>query len=241
MAFLLDIAGQQKSDIVCLPEGWPTYNTHMYMNKIEANSLEGSTSKMMSEKAKKYGMYIVSGLYTWHGDTLYNCAILYNRNGDVQYIYKKVQLPDSETEEGAVPGDSISVVSTDFGKIGLLVCWDLFFPEVSRIHALKGAEILFCPIWGDNRGVDVWKVTARSRAIDNGVFLLTSAYDGKSLMNNPAGDILQESNQQSSVITAEIDLNFNPDWIWLGNKGRATWSTLWRKDRRNDLYDHLSY
>lgn len=236
---LLEEAGKADSDIVLLPEGWPTIGTKHFMDRIGVNQISGEASEMMAEKASKYNMYIVSGLYIWEGDTLSNAAILYERCGKIGGIYKKVQLPDGETEEGAVPGNEIPVFQTDFGIIGILVCWDLFFPEVSRILALKGAEILFCPIWGDNRGTDIWSITARSRAVDNGVYLVTSVYDNKSQIINPAGDILSEGNIQSSVLTETIDLNYTPNWTWLGNQGRATWKDLWRKDRRADLFIKL--
>jgi predicted amidohydrolase len=195
---------------------------------------------MMASKAKQYGMYIISGLYNWTGDTLYNIAVLYDRNGKIQSIYKKVQLPDSESELGAVPGNSLPVFETDFGRIGILICWDSFFPEVSRILALKGAEILFCPIWGDFRNAESWKITAQSSALDNGVYYVTSIFDGRSLIVNPAGEILQETGTQGTLLTADIDLNFNPPWDWIGNAGRGIWKGVWRKDRRSDIFGTIS-
>ncbi len=238
MGSLLDEAGAKACDIVCLPEGWATCNTGLGMTKTEVNSLNGSASVMMAGKARKYGMYIVSGLYNWSGDTLNNIAVLYNRQGEIQNVYKKVQLPDSEAEQGAVPGNELPVFTTDFGKIGMLICWDYAFPEVARILALKGAELLLCPIWGDTRGNenDVYRILARSRAIDNGVFFITSIYDGQSLIINPSGEILQESSTQNSLITADIDLNFSPSWEWIGNAGKGDWKGVWRKDRRSDIF-----
>jgi predicted amidohydrolase len=239
MAEMLDKAGQAGCDIICLPEGWPTCDTGLGMTKIEANTIDGSASKMMAEKAKKYRMYIVSGLYSWKGDTLKNVAVLYDRMGKIQGIYEKIQLPDSETEAGAVPGKTFPVFTTDFGKIGILICWDSAFPEVSRILALNGAEMLFCPIWGDVRGQESWKVTARARAIDNGVYFVTNIFDGHSVIVNPAGDILQESGTQGTLLTATVDLNFNPPWDWIGNAGRGVWKGVWRKDRRADIFGQL--
>ena len=239
MGKLLDDAGTSGCRIVCLPEGWATSNTGLSMKKVEANTLEGSASRMMAQKAKQYGMYIVSGLYSWVGDTLNNVAVLYDRQGKIQAVYKKVELPDNETEEGAVPGNALPVFTTDFGTIGMLVCWDYAFPEVSRALAIKGAEILFCPIAGDLRGTDGYKVISRSRAIDNGVYFVNSIYDGHSMIINPAGDILQETGTQGTLITATIDLNYNPPWNWLGNVGRGVWKGVWRKDRRSDLFGVL--
>ena len=241
MSDMLDKAGRADCDIICLPEGWPTCDTGLGMQKVEANTLEGSASVMMSKKAKEYGMYIVSGLYSWKGDTLKNVAVLYDREGRMQGIYEKVQLPDSETEMGAVPGTEFPVFETDFGKIGILICWDIAFPEISRILALNGAEILFCPIWGDLHGTtDAWKVTTRSRAIDNGVYFVTSKYDGNSLIVNPEGEILDESGEQGTLLTKTIDLNFNPPWYWIGNAGLGVWDGVWRKDRRSEVYGTIN-
>jgi predicted amidohydrolase len=135
-----------------------------------------------------------------------------------------------------VPGNSFPVFDTDFGKIGILICWDYAFPEIPRALALNGAEILFCPIAGDVRGADTWKIIARSRAVDNGVFFVTAIYDGHSLIINPAGDVLKESGIQGSLITETIDLNFAPPWDWIGNAGRGDWKGVWHKDRRSDIF-----
>lgn len=239
MSDMLDKAGKAGCDIVCLPEGWPTCDTGLGMTKVEANTLEGSASRMMADKARQYKMYIVSGLYSWVGDTLKNVAVLYDREGNIKGVYEKIQLPDSETEAGAVPGNTFPVFTTDFGKIGILICWDSAFPEISRMLALNGAEILFCPIAGDVRGPESWKVTARSRAIDNGVYFVTNIFDGHSVIVNPAGDILQESGVQGTFLSSTIDLNYNPPWDWIGNAGRGVWKGVWRKDRRSDIFGSL--
>ncbi|MEP7323948.1 MAG: carbon-nitrogen hydrolase family protein [Saprospiraceae bacterium] len=239
MGDLLDQAGKAHCQIICLPEGWTTSNTGIGMQKNEVNTIDGSASRMLSQKAKQYGMYIVSGLYTWTGDTLHNIAALYDRQGIIQSIYKKVHLPDSEAESGAVPGNSLPVFNTDFGKIGILICWDYAFPEVSRALALKGAEILFCPIAGDVRGTDIYKIISRSRAVDNGVYFVNSIFDGHSMIINPAGDILQESGTQGTLLMATIDLNFSPSWDWIGNEGRGDWKGVWRKDRRPDIFEEI--
>jgi predicted amidohydrolase len=239
MSEFLDRAGQAGCDIVCLPEGWPTCDTGLGMTRVEANTLDGSASRMMSQKAKQYKMYIVSGLYSWTGDTLKNVAVLYDRQGKIQGVYEKIQLPDSETEAGAVPGNTFPVFTTDFGRIGILICWDSAFPEISRMLAVNGAEILFCPIWGDVRGPESWKLTARSRAFDNGVYFVTNIFDGHSVIVNPAGEVLQESGVQGTMLTATIDLNYNPPWDWIGNAGRGVWKGVWRKDRRSDIFGKL--
>jgi predicted amidohydrolase len=236
---LIDQAGAADCDILCLGEGWTTYNTGIGMGQNEVNTLTGSAAVMLAQKALQYNMYIVSGLYIWTGDTLNNVAVLFDRQGQQQGVYKKVHLPNSEVEEGAVPGDSFPVFTTDFGTIGIQICWDVEFPEVSRILALKGAEILFCPNWGNING-DMYKLVARARAADNGVFFVYSIYDGHSLIVNPAGDILQESGTTTQLLTATIDLNYSPAWDWLGSPGRCEWKSVWQKDRRSDVFQELS-
>ena len=89
MSELLDQAGKSGCGIVCLPEGWATCNTGLGMTKVEANTLDGSASVMMAQKAKQYGMYIVSGLYSWTGDTLNNVAVLYDRQGKHRLFIKR--------------------------------------------------------------------------------------------------------------------------------------------------------
>lgn len=239
MGKLIDQAGNSGCNIICLPEGWATCNTGIGMKKNEVNALEGSASKMMAEKAKQYKMYIISGLYGWQGDVLSNIAVLYDKQGKIQGTYSKVHLPDGEAQDGAVPGNSFPVFTTDFGKIGMLICWDYAFPEASRALALNGAEILFCPIWGDIRGTDIWKIISRTRAIDNGVYFVNSIYDGHSMIINPAGDVLQESGVQGTLLMQEIDLNYSPAWDYIGNEGRGDWKGVWRTDRRPETYEAI--
>lgn len=240
MTKLLDEAGRAGCQLLCLPEGWTTYGTGLGMTKVEVNTLSGSASTLLANKAKEHKMHIVSGLYLWSGDTLRNAAVLYNAQGDIQGVYDKIHLPDNEAEQGAVPGDRIPVFDTPLGRIGILICWDYAFPEVPRALALQGAEILMCPIAGDVRGDDVWRLTARSRAVDNGVYFVTAIYDGKSVIINPAGDVLKETNTQGQLIMTTVDLNFSPPWNWLGNEGRGYWKGVWRKDRRAEVFEPLT-
>ncbi|MBK9928459.1 MAG: hypothetical protein IPP04_01115 [Saprospiraceae bacterium] len=86
MSELLDKAGQGGCQMIFLPEGWPTNNTGIGMLKHEVSTIEGSASRMMALKARQYGMYIISGLYSWIRDTLNNVAALYDRQGAIQAI-----------------------------------------------------------------------------------------------------------------------------------------------------------
>jgi len=145
-AFVLDQAGNAGCDIVCLGEGWATLNTGIGWQKDAANQVPGTASNAVAAKADQHNMYVVAGFYDWNGDTLYNVAVLFDRDGNQAGYYKKVHLPNSEVEGGIVPGNEYPVFQTDFGTIGMQVCWDYDFPEGCRILALKGAEMIFCEI-----------------------------------------------------------------------------------------------
>jgi predicted amidohydrolase len=245
---LLDQAGAAKCDIVCLPEGWATVSAQA-PETSDVNRIPGSASRMLSEKAKKHRMYIVAGLFDRQGDVFYNLGVLFDRQGNIIGKYKKTHLPNSEVESGSAPGSEFPVFQTDFGTIGMEICWDHVFPEVARSLALNGAEMIFCPIWGDIRGWDHakpitenenWPIIARTRAMDNGVFFVGSIYHGHSIIIDPAGKVLAETKDKSpTVVTAEIDLDFNAPWEWLGAPGIGEWKRVWRKDRRPQLYREL--
>jgi hypothetical protein len=76
--------------------------------------------------------------------------------------------------------------------------------------------------------------------MDNGVYFVTSIFDGHSLIVNPAGEILRESGIQGALLTADIELGFNPPWDWIGNAGRGIWKGVWRKDRRSDIFGSIA-
>src|ERR1051326_8010863 len=163
-------AADQKADIVCLPEGITLVGTDQ--NYISASEpVPGPTTNFLGDIARKYNLYIVAGILEKNGDTVFNTAVLIDRNGNLAGKYRKVSLPQEEIDGGISPGDSFSVFDTDFGRIGLMICWDVTFPEPARILTRKGAEIIFLPIWGGDVNL------AKARAIENQVYLVSSTYD----------------------------------------------------------------
>ena len=116
------------------------------------------------------------------------------------------------------------VFKTDFGMLGLMICWDLQFPEPARALALKGAEIIQLPIWGGN------ELLARARAIENHVFLITSSYDMRTFIVDPTGAVLAEANAKEPVAHAELCLDRRIIQPWLGDMKTRTWL-----ERRGDI------
>ena len=104
------------------------------------------------------------------GPLAYNVAVLIGPFGEVVGKYRKVTLPREEIAKGIAPGDEYPVFQTRFGTIGMMVCYDVFFPEVARNLAMKGAEVIALPIWGGNPRL------AAARCAENGVYLVTSTY-----------------------------------------------------------------
>jgi predicted amidohydrolase len=158
---------------------------------------------------------VVAGIYEKEGAAVYNTAVLIDREGRLAGKYRKVYLPREEVEAGITPGNEYPVFQTDFGKLGIMICWDVHYADPARALALKGAEIIALPIWGGNLNL------TRARAIENGVFLATSGYDIASLVIDPLGETLATSETDATVAVATVDLNRRYVWPWLGNmKGR---------------------
>ena len=207
---LVDQAGAQNADIVCLPEGVTIVGTqHDYVSASEP--VPGPTTKFLGEVARKNNLYIVAGLLEKDGDVVYNTAVLIDRKGNFAGKYRKTSLPREEIDGGITPGDSFPVFDTDFGRIGMMICWDVTFPEPARALAQQGAEIIFLPIWGG----DI-KLTM-ARAIENQVYVVSSTYDMISAVFDLEGNVLEEAKDNNPVVVVDVDLNQQKLWPWLGD------------------------
>jgi predicted amidohydrolase len=207
---LVDQAGAQKADIVCLPEGVTIVGTeHDYVSASEP--VPGPTTKFLGDVAKKNNLYIVAGLLEKEGDVVYNTAVLIDRSGNLAGKYRKTSLPREEIDGGITPGNSFPVFDTDFGRIGMMICWDVTFPEPARALAQQGAEVIFLPIWGG----DI-KLTM-ARAIENQVYVVSSTYDMISAVFDLEGNVLKEAKDDNPVIVVDVDLNEQKLWPWLGD------------------------
>ena len=183
---------------------------------------------------------MVAGLYERQGRLCYNTAVLIDRDGRVMARYRKTHLPEAEALAGLTPGHEHPVFQTDFGRVGMEICYDNFFPEVARALALNGAEVICLPIAGDGRGGHyAWDVVARARAIDNAVYFVSSIWGPRSLIIDPGGHILADSAGQSTVITARVDLDQRRFYRWLSARSAGCWNELWQVERRPRTYGSL--
>ncbi|MBN2290052.1 MAG: carbon-nitrogen hydrolase family protein [Candidatus Glassbacteria bacterium] len=209
---LVDKAGNQGCDIICLGEGLNLVGVSGSEYPDIAEPVPGPTTAMLSELAKKHGMYIVASLGELDNQAIYNSAVLIDRQGRVAGKYRKVQLPREEVEAGVTPGNSLPVFDTDFGRIGMMICWDVQYSGPAQALAVQGAEVIFLPIWGGN------PVLMKARAIENQVYLVSCAYsDVPSAIYDPNGEIIAEARDRPSLAFADIDLNRQFINEWLGN------------------------
>ena len=202
-------AGDLGVDIVCLPEGITVVgNGKSYLEASEP--VPGATTKFLGDLAKHHHMYIVAGILEKEGPVLYNTAVLIGRDGEIAGKYRKVSLPREEIAGGITPGSDFPVFETDFGKIGMMICWDVFFPEPARALSLEGAEIIFMPIWGGDLTL------SKARAIENQVYLVSSTYDMKTAVFDKRGNMMVEGTERNPVAVTEIDLSQRELWPWIG-------------------------
>lgn len=209
-AALVDKAGAQQADIVCLPEGATIVGTSLdYVSGSEP--VPGPTTKFLGDVARKNNLYIVAGLLEKEGDVVYNTAVLIDRKGNLAGKYRKTSLPREEIDGGVTPGNEFPVFDTDFGRIGIMICWDVTFPEAARALTQQGAEVVFLPIWGGDLTL------AKARAIENQVYLVSSTYDMISAVFDLEGNVIKEAKEDKDVVVVDVNLNEQKLWPWLGD------------------------
>jgi predicted amidohydrolase len=210
----VDSKVQGKTDIIVLSEGITVVGTGKSYAQV-AEPVPGPTTERLGALARRKNAYIVAGIYEREGLLIYNTAVLIDRSGKYAGKYRKVYLPREEMEGGLTAGSGFPVFQTDFGKIGIMICWDVQYTDPARALALGGAELIVLPIWGGNT------VLGRARAIENHVFLAASGYDYPTYIMDPDGEILAEARERGTAARATIDLNRRYSDKWLGEmRGR---------------------
>lgn len=165
----LDAAGSRGADVALLPE---------IFNAVDPKHAElpgGPSWQFLSSKARQWKMYVSGTTYIRRGDLVYNAAPLFDREGKLMGTYDKVMLFDTELDDGVTSGERFPVFDADFGKIGIITCYDSWFSNTARLLALQGAELALLP----NEGY--YMELMHSRAADNCMCLAVSSGD------NPAG------------------------------------------------------
>ncbi len=237
MVEVLDRAGREKPDVVLLTETFPERGVKGTVYDL-STPIPGPVTEVLGREAREYHTYIITGMLERDGGKAYDTAVLVDRQGQIAGKYRKVHLPLAEVEGGETPGSDYPVFDTDVGRIGILICWDIFFPESVRILRLAGADIVFVPIAGDP-GALHYDVATRALALDNGVYLITAVSEGRaSRIVNPNGEVIAETTD--GLATADIDLS--KEWReWWLSVGPAYGEprSLVIEERRPDTYRPL--
>jgi len=257
-------AATQNAQLVVLQE---LHNTAYFCQNEEARhfdkaeSIPGPSCAQLSAVAKARGVVIVSSLFERRAAGLYhNTAAVFDSDGRLAGIYRKMHIPDDPGYHEKfyfTPGDlGFKPIQTKLGKIGVLICWDQWFPEAARLMAMHGADLLVYPTaigWEPSdtaeeqtRQRDAWIISQRGHAIANGLPVLCCNRIGKeygpqqtciqfwgsSFITGPQGELLaQASTNQETILMAEIDLARN-------EQVKRTWPFF--RDRRIDAYNDLT-
>ena len=203
-------ANVKSSDLLVLPEAISiSGNGLKYVDGSEP--IPGPSTEALGQLARDLNSYVVAGLMEREGTSAYNTAVLIDRRGVLVGKYRKIYLPREEVEGGLTPGQSYPVFDTDFGRMGLMICWDIQYPDPARALALGGAELIALPIAGGSLTL------GHARAIENHLFLVSSGYDYPTEIVDPDGKTVASAPEKPGVAVAEIDLNRRYTEPWLGN------------------------
>lgn len=205
------------SNLIVLPELWATgyYAFDKYQEQSE--TAHGETVQFLCDKAKKLGAYIAGGSYIeQEKGRYYNSMPFISPKGELLASYRKIHLVsfDSKEVEIFTPGDKCVAVETEFGVIGLTICYDLRFPELYRAQLDNNVDFMInSAAWAFPR-IDHWSVLSRSRAIENVCYAIAcnavgtdngKTYFGHSAIINPWGVAIASAGYDEAIITAEID------------------------------------
>lgn len=242
------IAAERGAQIICFPELFTTHWFPMDINRENfhlAEEIPGPATEAMQQAALQTQSVMVLSLFEKDPRGLFfNTAVVIDADGEILGKYRKVHIPQLPLwEERAYfhPGDlGFPVLTTRYGRVGVQICWDNFFPEGCRILAIKGAQIIFAPTAAAFASQGKWEKVICANAATNGVYIFRvnrvgkeakQEFYGKSFCATPEGELVdQPSGAQEGVVLASIDLSEI-------EKTRRVWTFL--RDRRPEIYGEL--
>ena len=219
-------AASTGADLVLLPEKWNAIGSVDTLRRAAEPLEDGETVDAMRDWARTHGITIVGGSITEQREgreKLSNTSVVIDPSGDVVAAYRKIHMFDVEVggqvyreSEAEEPGEETNLCDAEGWRVGLTVCYDLRFPELYRILALQGAELVTVPAaFTLYTGKDHWEILIRARAIENGVYRMApgqvGTYDGvhwcygRSMIVDPWGTVLATAPDAETTIEATVD------------------------------------
>ena len=245
---LAEIAAEKGAQIICFQE---LFSTHWFPREMDrrhftlAENLKGPSLGRMRDVARTHEIAVVCPFFE-EGEEggFYNTAVVFDAGGEILGRYRKIhvpQIPLWEEKYYFAPGNlGFPVFRTKFATIGVQVCWDNFFPEGSRILALKGAQIIFSPTAAAFASQKRWETVISGNAISNGVFVFRvnrvgseekQDFYGKSFCVSPDGEMVDRpTGMKEGIALVEMDLGDV-------ERVRREWSFF--KDRRPETYGEI--
>lgn len=210
-----------KPDIIILPEMWTT--AYQLGDLAQICDKDGMpTNQLIAARAKENRVNIVAGSYASMNDKkMFNTAYVFNRRGNNIAKYQKIHLFKLMEEHKYIEsGSNHCIFELDGIKCGIIICYDLRFPELTRKLALEGIKLLFVPAQWPAARLDHWVTLLRARAIENQIFIAAvnragedaqDEFQGGSMLINPWGEVIAQCDYKEQIVTAEIDLSIIED------------------------------
>ena len=241
------LAIEKGANLICFQELFTTHWFPREMNKRYfslAETMDGFTITRMQKLAREYEVVLVCPIFELEKDFFYNSAVVIDAGGEILGSYRKIHVPQIPLWEERYyfsPGNhGFPIFNTKVAPIGVQICWDNFFPEGSRILALKGAKIIFSPTAAAFASQRRWETVIASNAIANGVYIFRvnrvgseekQDFYGRSFCISPEGEYVDKpTGMKDSIALIEIDLK-NID------KSRKEYPFF--KDRRPEIYQEI--
>lgn len=223
-------AANNGAEVISLPEMWNCPYSNDYFREY-AEKANGETVSFLSDLASKLGIYLIGGsIPELDDDKVYNTSFSFDRSGNMIGRHRKVHLFDIDVKGGIrfmesdtlTAGRDLTVIETEFCKIGVAICYDVRFPEWFRKMALAGAKLIILPAaFNLTTGPAHWDLTMRARALDNQVYFAANspardeegpyqAYGG-SCIATPWGEFISHADEAECIVYGDIDLDYVSD------------------------------
>ena len=219
-----------KHDLVVLTENFYSRNTCADFASAAIRE-DGKEIELMRQAAARNKTYLSFSFREVDEEGYYyNSALLIGRSGEIILKYHKTHITTNEKVSGLVPGDGIAVADTDFARVGIAICWDLYYPEFCRLLSKNGAEIIINPSAGFNQEMH------RMRARDSGAFIVTAGtYGDSTVIVDPYGEIIANG-ILTGAATSKINLDERFKVRMLSVHSYSERKNIYLHEMRNDLY-----